>query len=224
MQTRSRFHLIRETMHLFLVAVGAIAFTLAVFLVLPLLASLSKPPGIDTLLQSVTSVNLPPPPPPPPEEEPEKEEEPPPPEAPELVEETPPLDLSQLELALNAGMGEGYLGGDFGLKLPTTGEDREQSAESIFSLAELDQRPRAIHQPSPQVTPQLRAKAPATVNIIFTVDQRGRVESPTIQSSTDPTFDAAALAAVRQWRFEPGKRGGEPVRFRMRVPITFPKN
>jgi protein TonB len=44
-----------------------------------------------------------------------------------------------------------------------------------------------------------------------------------VQQSTDPVFERPALAAVKQWRFEPGKRNGKPVRFRMRVPITFPK-
>ena len=37
------------------------------------------------------------------------------------------------------------------------------------------------------------------------------------------TAERPALAAVKKWKFEPGKKGGEPVRFRMRVPITFPK-
>ena len=32
-----------------------------------------------------------------------------------------------------------------------------------------------------------------------------------------------ALKAVKQWKFEPGKRKGKPVQFRMRVPITFQK-
>jgi protein TonB len=49
------------------------------------------------------------------------------------------------------------------------------------------------------------------------------VENPLVQSSSNPAFEAPALAAVKQWKFEPGKRNGEPVRFRMRVPITFPK-
>jgi len=44
-----------------------------------------------------------------------------------------------------------------------------------------------------------------------------------VQNSTDPIFEGPALAAIKQWKFEPGKRKGEPVRFRMRVPITFPK-
>jgi protein TonB len=44
-----------------------------------------------------------------------------------------------------------------------------------------------------------------------------------VQSSSDPVFEAPSLAAVKQWKFEPGKRNGKPVRFRMRVPITFPE-
>jgi len=43
-----------------------------------------------------------------------------------------------------------------------------------------------------------------------------------VQSSPDPVFERPALTAVKQWKFEPGKRGGQAVRFRMRVPITFP--
>ena len=31
----------------------------------------------------------------------------------------------------------------------------------------------------------------------------------------------AALEAVRQWRFEPGTRGGEKVQFKMGIPITL---
>jgi protein TonB len=31
------------------------------------------------------------------------------------------------------------------------------------------------------------------------------------------------MKAVKQWKFEPGKRKGQAVRFRMRVPITFPE-
>ena len=70
---------------------------------------------------------------------------------------------------------------------------------------------------------QIRKKAPGTVYILFIVDKKGRVESPTIQSSSDRIFEKSALAAVKQWKFEAGKRKGKSVRFRMRVPISFPK-
>jgi protein TonB len=173
------------------------------------------------VLQSFDTADVPPPPPPPEEEkeeEPEPEEQPP-----ELMEESPPIDLSQLELALNPGFSGDWTAGDFGVKLNTTAASGSSSAEALFSLADLDQKPRAIFQPAPIITPQLRQRTPGTVYIIFIVDERGRVENPIVQSSSDPLFEAPALAAVKQWKFEPGKRNGQTVRFRMRVPMTFPK-
>jgi protein TonB len=55
------------------------------------------------------------------------------------------------------------------------------------------------------------------------VDRDGRVRNAKVLSSTDPAFEGAALSAVKKWKFEPGKRKGQAVRFRMRVPVTFPK-
>ena len=55
------------------------------------------------------------------------------------------------------------------------------------------------------------------------LDERGRVVSPKIQSSTDSVFDRPTLDAIKKWKFEPGKRGGKSVRSRMRIPITYPK-
>ncbi len=140
-----------------------------------------------------------------------------------MLEETPPLDLSQLELALNTGFTGDWTAGDFGVRLNTAAASDSASVDALFSLADLDQKPRAIFQPGPVLTPQLRQRSPGTVYVIFIVDERGRVENPSVQSSTDPIFDTAALNAVKQWKFEPGKRNGQAVRFRMRVPITFPK-
>jgi periplasmic protein TonB len=208
-----------------LAATAGLALTFGLFLVLPLLESITSTAQTDMIVQGVNTA-LPPPPPPPVEEQKEEEkveEEPPPP--PKLAEETPPLDLSQLELALNPGTGGGA-GGDFEVRLPVgggSGQGDGADVDQLFSMSDLDQKPRVIYQPSPQTSSQLQKLAPGTVTIVFVVDQRGRVENPLVQSSSNPAFEAPALAAVKQWKFEPGKRNGEPVRFRMRVPITFPK-
>jgi protein TonB len=210
-----------------LAAAAGLVLAFGLFLVLPLLESITSTAQTDMIVQGVNTA-LPPPPPPPPVEE-EKEEEKPeqePPPPPKLAEDTPPLDLSQLELALNPGTGGG-VGGDFEVRLPVggaaSGEGGEGEVDQLFSMSDLDQKPRVIYQPSPQTSAQLQKLAPGTVTIVFVVDQRGRVESPIVQSSSNPAFEPAALAAVKQWKFEPGKRSGEAVRFRMRVPITFPK-
>lgn len=214
---------IRYLVHRATVVLGALGLTLGCFLVLPLLKSIASAPAADTLVQAVDTANLPPPPPPPPEQEEEKEEEKPQ-EAPKLAEETPPLDLDQLALALNLGDGTGWGSGDFAIKLPTGADGASgESTDAIFQMADLDQKPRVIYQPSPSLSRDVRKKAPGTVYVIFVVDTRGRVETPMVQSSSDPVFEAPALSAVKQWKFEPAKRNGEPVKFRMRVPITFPK-
>ena len=215
---------VQRGLHALLVVLGAIVFALGLFLVLPLIQAISATPLADTELRSIDTANLPPPPPPPPEEQ-EPEEEPEPEEKPpELTEDAPPLDLAQLELALGGGIGDGWTAGDFAVKLDAKATASQETTESLFSLADLDQKPRVVHQPSPVLDKDARKRVPATVYVLFVVDQRGRVENPVVQSSTDPVFERPALNAVKQWRFEPGKRKGEPVKFRMRVPITFPKS
>ncbi len=206
--------------HRLLVPLGAAALTLLFFLVLPLIQAITGPPRADTVLQSVDTAELPPPPPPPEEleePEPEPEEEPP-----QLEEEAPPLTLEQLDLALNATMGDGWGAIDTAVTLNTFASGGDDVA-ALFSMADLDQRPRVVYQPSPVISAKLRRKAPGTVNILFIVDENGRVENPIVQSSTDPVFERSALSAVKKWKFEPGKRNGQAVRFRMRVPVTFPK-
>jgi protein TonB len=207
--------------HRLWVAMGAVGLTLIFFLILPLMQTITQPRNMDMELQDVDVANVPPPPPPPePEQEEEQEEEPPPPA---LAEEAPPLDLSQLELALNPGFSEGWMGGgDFAVSLKTM-VSKGDSLDSVFSMAELDQKPRPVYQAGPKMTKQLRRKTPATVYLICVVDERGRVQTPKVQKSTDSAFNKSALDAIKQWKFEPGKRNGKTVSSRLRIPMTFPK-
>lgn len=220
MELRRSTSILRRIVHHVLVGTGTVGLTLLFFLVLPLMQAIAKPLSADLMVTSVGTAELPPPPPPPeqePEEEPEEPDEPP-----QLTEEAPPLDLAQLELALNPGLSGGWLQGDFTVQLDSVVSGSDE-VDALFSMADLDQKPRVVYQPGPVLDAKLRNKAPGTVYVLFIVDQEGRVESPMVQKSTDPVFERSALAAVKQWRFEPGKRNGQPVRFRMRVPITFPK-
>lgn len=202
------------------ILVGAVGLTLFFFLVLPLMQTLTKPPRTDMVVMAVDTAVEPPPPAPP---EPEPETEPEPEEAPpELEADTTPLTLDQLTLALNPTFSDGLLGGDFAVNLNVAASETK-NVDALFSIADLDQKPRVIYQPGPTLSKEVRKKAPGTVYIIFVVDQQGRVQNPIVQKSTDPVFEIPALSAVKKWKFEPGKRNGQPVRFRMRVPLTFPK-
>lgn len=210
-----------KILHTATVMLGASGFTLAFFLVLPLIQAITKDTKNDMIVRAADSVTLPPPPSveePEPEPEPEPEEDPP-----KMEDEIQPLDLSQLELALNpGGFGEGWAKGNFEIKLGNSGGG-EDAAEALFSLSDLDQKPRPIYQPGPTIDDKIRRKAPGSVSILFVVNQKGRVENPIVQKASDPVFVGPALSAIRKWKFEPGKRNGKAVRFRMRVPISFPK-
>lgn len=207
------------TLNIFAV-IGALGLTLAFFMVLPLMQTLTKPPTQDLVAQEMDVSELEPPPPVIEEQEPEEPEEPE--EQPELNEEAPPLTLEQLALAMNPGLNDGWMEGSFAVNLNNVVSEKKE-VDALFSIADLDQKPRIIYQPGPMLTKEVLKKAPGKVYIIFVVDQNGRVQDPQIQTASDPVFEKPALDAIKKWKFEPGKRSGQPVRFRMRVPFTFPK-
>jgi len=82
----------------------------------------------------------------------------------------------------------------------------------------------------PAVVSQVQPAYPAEVgdtrlsgNVVieFTVDEEGRVQDMRVVTSTHRAFEKAALAALREWRFEPGVRNGRPVKTKIRLPIAF---
>lgn len=199
----------------------ACGLTLALFLVLPILQSISEKEQDQYVVQDVNVIQQETPPDiPEPEPEPEEPEETP--EEPELDTEPLVNDITQLDLAFDGIGGFGIPGADTSINIDSF-VDSGEDADQLFELDELDQDPRVLYQASPKMTSAMRRAAPATVIVVFVVDERGRVGNAAVQSSSDPSFDRAALEAVKQWRFEPGQSKGQPVESRMRIPITFPK-
>jgi protein TonB len=92
----------------------------------------------------------------------------------------------------------------------------------IFPSSQLDATPRAKVQPAPDYPLALRqAGIEGSVTVEFDVDVAGRVVSARALRSTAREFEDAAVRAVLKWRFEPGRRNGRAVAFRMVVPIGF---
>lgn len=68
----------------------------------------------------------------------------------------------------------------------------------------------------------LRMKQEGTVMLKVLVDQTGRQKEIQLAiSSQFPLLDSAALEAVRKWRFNPTKRGGETILSWVQVPVEF---
>jgi protein TonB len=210
--------LIKGLIHRLVVIVSAFGLTLLFFIVLPLIQTISAQGRADALVQDTGYFEPPPPPPQIEQEEPEEQE--PEEEKPELDDPQEDLTLAEMDTLLGGDAGFG------GASLPGVNPmdmlDEAGGLEGI-DMAGFDQEPRVIYQASPRMTGEIRRRAPGTVFVVFVVNERGQVEDPKIQQSPHPAMSRAALDAIKKWKFEPARRGGEPAPWRMRVPITFKK-
>jgi TonB family protein len=149
------------------------------------------------------------------------------------VQPAPALEAASLSAIADALSGVGSGSGDFGDALSFASGGRiggtgkpgtlDASLESAFSLAEIDQKPRAVFQANPLYPSEMRGKkVEGTVSVLFIVDASGRVTEPRIEKSSHPAFEKPALEAIRQWKFEPAVKGGQRVPCKMRQPFRFP--
>ena len=82
--------------------------------------------------------------------------------------------------------------------------------------------PKPVSTPSPQYPAELKDSGKngvATIELIVKTD--GTVADATVQSADDPAFGQVALAAVKNWKFEPGVRDGLPKEMRVSIPFQF---
>lgn len=102
------------------------------------------------------------------------------------------------------------------------GSDAPWTGRPVLDSRLLDNPPRTRVQ-SPPVYPHEARQSGLTGEVLveFTVDEDGRVMSPRVVRSSQAMFEPATLTAVAKWRFEPGRKNGRAVRFRMMVPVVF---
>jgi len=77
--------------------------------------------------------------------------------------------------------------------------------------------------PAPEYPPLARRRGlEGTVILEVQVGVDGRAKELLLHHSSDyPILDDAALRAVKGWRFEPGRRGAEPLAMQVLVPVRF---
>jgi TonB family protein len=80
-----------------------------------------------------------------------------------------------------------------------------------FSFEDLDSIPDAIVAPLPAYPEVLKPERKSgKVEILYHVDQSGRVRVPMVTYSDDPRFAEAALDAISKWSFAVPRRDGRP--------------
>ncbi|MFT3789852.1 MAG: energy transducer TonB [Rudaea sp.] len=81
----------------------------------------------------------------------------------------------------------------------------------------------AIRQPAPRYPVEAyRAQWEGWVEVAFTIAADGSVKNGSVVSANPPrVFNAAALRAIADWKFQPGLENGRPVEQQMRTRIEF---
>ncbi len=208
-------------MHLGSFAVGLLMAG-AVFLVLPLTELLAQRDQPEPPMVTLNPVAPPPPPPNPPklEKEPvEPETSSKPSVQPEMKQQTPPLKLRQLEIALNPGTGDALQGDfsvDFAMSGPAVAEFK------VFELNEVDQPPSATYQAAPVYPRSMeRSGVSGQVVVMFIVDEEGRPRDVSIREASHSAFEQPAREAVLRSRFKPSIKDGKVVAVRVMMPYRF---
>jgi len=88
--------------------------------------------------------------------------------------------------------------------------------------AAVDTKPLAIRTPQPEYPADLRAQnLEGTVVLAVSIDEKGEVSTCEVTKSTDKRFEAAAIEAVRKWKFSPATKNKTPVSCKVTLPIRF---
>jgi TonB family protein len=106
-----------------------------------------------------------------------------------------------------------------------------QRAYQIFSdryvyrpatLKDLDKIPTPLQTNGP-LYPEVLAKSKQSgqATVEFFIDENGAVRMPSVVSADHPDFGVASILAVRDWKFEPPTRHGQPVLLRVQQVFTF---
>jgi TonB family protein len=95
------------------------------------------------------------------------------------------------------------------------------ATEDLLTVPEVIQEKRLIYQPHP-VYPRVAflARVQGVVRFSITISEEGTVERIRLISG-HPFLVQAAMDAVKQWRYRPTFRVGEPVSVRTTVSVTF---
>ena len=84
--------------------------------------------------------------------------------------------------------------------------------------------PKVVREVKPKYTPQaMEAKIQGSVWLECVVNELGDVSDVQVTRSLDKEYglDEEAIAAARQWKFEPGRKDGKPVPVRVTIELTF---
>lgn len=143
-----------------------------------------------------------------------------------ILVDTPTTDPVPPDTQVKAyEIGDELLPGEPGPPSPegVPGGEAEPGAPAVVDETPVFWKMKPLETRPPVYPPRcLRMGIEGTVRVRVLVGEDGRPQEVTIgKSSGEAALDESAMDAVRQWRFEPAKRNGVPVRAWAIIPVEF---
>ena len=137
-----------------------------------------------------------------------------------MSEPPPPISLAQLDVALEAGvgdaMGDGFGFGGFAVQ-PNAVEDI-----MLFDVKDLDELPRPLGNYRMDAPIQAKqARLNGRYRIEVQIDEQGITTAIKVLDADPTRFSSDAVDFVETIRWTPPKKNGEPVRARYIVPVGW---
>lgn len=86
----------------------------------------------------------------------------------------------------------------------------------------VDVNPVPVKTPPPEYPLTMKREGVSgVVAVSAVIDEKGAVISATVAKSSQADFEAAAVEAVKKWKFKPAQKDGVPVKMKVTVPIRF---
>jgi TonB family protein len=110
---------------------------------------------------------------------------------------------------------------EFGLPTPVLIEAPTAKATPLSVVGDV-RAPVLIHRVEPEYPVWARkGRVEGMVMIEAVITERGDVVDAHVVQSANPVLNDSALAAIRQWRYQPATLDGRPVRVYLTVTMTF---
>lgn len=104
----------------------------------------------------------------------------------------------------------------FALSAQQTTTNEDDNNEEVFQVGADVSPPKLIHKVDPSHVP-----GSGTVVMELIVTSKGLPRNVRVIESAGKDLDGSALAAVKQWRFDPARKKDQPVAVRVTVEIRF---
>ena len=110
-------------------------------------------------------------------------------------------------------------------ELPVVAADPEDAVSApppsgAFTAADTGVEPPVLVYPQVPTDPGATPPAPDEPHFDLLVNERGEVEQVRLRAAEARLEDRMMVSAVKAWRFKPAVKDGQPVRYRVRIPIS----